>query len=436
MTRDLRQLTVATAGTLAVLMASVALAAHAQKDPAHAATSEAHAGKAWLGCRIGPVPTPVDKQLGLGGKGAIILNVAVDSPADKAGLERYDVVVAIGDQTVASPDALIRSIGKRAPGAVVDLSLMRKGELTKVKVTLAAPTPSGSETYKYDELPDAYVDDRVGVRGRILKKGPKGWEIEDLGDVTGRLDLDEFLVPGRRHGRLWLDRDRGKVTKFHARVTRDGKTIEVVGDGDGKITVTRSPGRDGSDVSVKSYESPLKLKAEDPEAYGIFREATDGQRRTVRLPKPPMARPQDKGYVERYRDWLERLYENLPSFDDRDLTELYRQKRDAWSKHLDAWSKQLHEELEQAKRDLLKDLEAEFDKRLKDMGGEGSETADPPGAAQQHVPALRFDIAADGKVTVHITKPQGAVTMEFKDMDDLRAKRPDLHARCMELQQP
>lgn len=454
MTRDTRHLVTKTAATLAVLMGSVAVAAQAQKDAPVKAAQEPASAKAWLGCRIGPVPSAVDKQLGLGGKGAIILNVAVDSPADKVGLERYDVVVAVDDKTVASPDALIRSIAKRSPKTVVDLSVMRKGELMKMKVTLAAPPAPGSETYKHDELPDAYVDDRMGVRGHILKKGPKGWEVEDLGELDDKLDLDGLLAPGKRHGRLWFDRDDDKVVKFHARVSGEGKTIEVVGDESGKITVTRRPGKDGADVSMVTYDDPAKLKAEDPEAYDIYREAVAGHKRP-RHPladRPKLRHPSYKDLFERYRDRLKayghRALERVPDFElgdlpnltERELREMNRRLAELNRKLADQWQKrdQLWQRVDPDKyQKMMEEFRAELERALKDavkrLPSQPGPAAVAPGEVSE---PLRFEVDLDGKVTVHITKPEGSVTLEFRDLAALKEKRPDLFSRYKELEKP
>src|SRR5439155_17068337 len=50
--------------------------------------------RAWLGIQFGPVPEVLASHLQNDG-GAIVVNIARNSPADKAGLKRYDVILRI-----------------------------------------------------------------------------------------------------------------------------------------------------------------------------------------------------------------------------------------------------------------------------------------------------------------------------------------------------
>ena len=48
--------------------------------------------------------------------GALVQDVTPGSPADRAGVQVYDVIVGLDDQRVATDDQLIREVAGRAPG--------------------------------------------------------------------------------------------------------------------------------------------------------------------------------------------------------------------------------------------------------------------------------------------------------------------------------
>jgi S1-C subfamily serine protease len=70
--------------------------------------------------------------------GAVIRRVETGSPADRAGLENGDVVVAVNGRKIGSADALTQVIGGHRPGDSVTLEYQRGGMHHAAKVDLAA----------------------------------------------------------------------------------------------------------------------------------------------------------------------------------------------------------------------------------------------------------------------------------------------------------
>jgi len=68
--------------------------------------------------------------------GAWIAKVDPDSPADKAGLQDYDVIIAIDDQAVDNANDLTFKIAETIPGSQVDLTIMRDGKEKNVSVKI------------------------------------------------------------------------------------------------------------------------------------------------------------------------------------------------------------------------------------------------------------------------------------------------------------
>ena len=91
--------------------------------------------------RTGKAEYPViGAQVRTGGEpdadGATITEVMPDTPAERAGLEKDDVITAVDDQPVNDGIALIVAIRTHLPGETVEMSVVRGGEERVVQVEL------------------------------------------------------------------------------------------------------------------------------------------------------------------------------------------------------------------------------------------------------------------------------------------------------------
>jgi putative serine protease PepD len=82
----------------------------------------------YLGVTVEPAPDP--------GDGASIVEVHPGTPAEDAGLQPGDRVVAADGQPIDSPEELTGLIGSKQPGDEVELELVRDGEAQTITVTL------------------------------------------------------------------------------------------------------------------------------------------------------------------------------------------------------------------------------------------------------------------------------------------------------------
>jgi|688.fasta_scaffold280927_1 putative serine protease PepD len=73
-----------------------------------------------------------------GGVGAVVSEVASDSPAENAGLKVRDIILQVNDQPITGQGALIGTIRDATPGDEVEIVLERDGERITVKATLVA----------------------------------------------------------------------------------------------------------------------------------------------------------------------------------------------------------------------------------------------------------------------------------------------------------
>lgn len=108
--------------------------------------------RGYIGVALRDVDADLSRSLNLSvDEGALIQDITGGSPAERAGLRPYDVVVAFDGQSIASDDELIREISGRAPGSAVQLRVLRDGRQVPVIVKLAErPTRARSGALESD----------------------------------------------------------------------------------------------------------------------------------------------------------------------------------------------------------------------------------------------------------------------------------------------
>jgi serine protease Do len=103
-------------------------------------------------------------------KGAKINQVMDDSPAQKAGLAKGDIITKAGDKDITDPSSLSDAIGELKPGDEVQIQYLRDNKQKKVKVTLGEHK-SSARTFQYSVPP--FRDDMM----REFKfRGPQSWQ--------------------------------------------------------------------------------------------------------------------------------------------------------------------------------------------------------------------------------------------------------------------
>ena len=96
-----------------------------------------YVNRAWLGVQIQPVTAGIADSLGMKkAEGALVDQPQADSPAAKAGIQAGDVITAVNNKSVKGSRELAQTIGMMAPGTSVKLSLLHKGEVKTMSLTL------------------------------------------------------------------------------------------------------------------------------------------------------------------------------------------------------------------------------------------------------------------------------------------------------------
>ena len=251
----------------------------------------------WIGVLMSPVPGPLAAHIG--SDGMMIVNVVKGSPADEAGLEQYDVIVAFDDQKIDDMADLSSAVSDVEAGEQVQVVVIHDGQRRKASI---APTkrPSADEwEYKYEQPADETVDHSLNLRGHRLQMTPGGmWRMEELGpmhmvpeilekleglegleldlrdldmdDLDTTLDLSGQFLDDLPEGFVWYGdgKDDARV-EVRIEVDDDGNVTSIHRDADGKIHVERTDA-DGN-KSSDTYDAPEKFKKADPKSYDVYR---------------------------------------------------------------------------------------------------------------------------------------------------------------------
>jgi Do/DeqQ family serine protease len=95
-----------------------------------------------LGIVVLPIPSEEASSLGVKeGPGVVVYQVQSGSGADRAGLQRGDVITALNGQAVTDPNSFRNAIASTPPGSEVTLTLKRGGNERQLRATLGEFTP-------------------------------------------------------------------------------------------------------------------------------------------------------------------------------------------------------------------------------------------------------------------------------------------------------
>jgi serine protease Do len=93
--------------------------------------------RGWLGVSVRPLTAHLAEQAGLAEqRGVVVESVVQGSPAERAGVRKGDVIVAVAGQPVSGPPELTRRIAGTPPGTRVELGVVRDRKRTALTAEL------------------------------------------------------------------------------------------------------------------------------------------------------------------------------------------------------------------------------------------------------------------------------------------------------------
>lgn len=315
-----------TAGTVARGQQGVLLLGGA--DGSAEAKAEAAGGGYWIGVEAVPPEPALRAQLGLNkGEGLLVRSVVADSPAAKAGVKEFDVLVQAGDKRLNDIGDLTEVV-QAAKDQELELRLIRGGKPHTLKVTPSARPAAGTFDIRHPKPP--------GQEGDVIMR----WFKE--------------LIPGEGGGprALWFPQP-GVVLPpglevFAARLPDDMSiTITKKGNEPAKITVTQG---DQTWEASEDQLDKLPEKVRDQVAaylprvaLGVRHEARAAGKDADRQEKRDGGAAGIRPWVQRFElPWdapsQQRLEKQLQEFNER-----VRKEMDQVQKRIDEARKQMEE---------------------------------------------------------------------------------------------
>jgi serine protease Do len=116
------------------------------KEIAPQLKEKGHVTRGWLGVSIQELTPELSKSLGLKeNKGALVAQVFSGSPAEKAGIEQGDVIVAFDGKEIGDSKDLPRTVASTPVGKSVTVKVSRGGKLMAREVKLGKMEEKGAE---------------------------------------------------------------------------------------------------------------------------------------------------------------------------------------------------------------------------------------------------------------------------------------------------
>ncbi len=134
-------------------------------------------------------------------KGAEVVDVTKKSPAEKAGIEKGDIITKVGDKVINNPQELSEAIRSYKPDDKVDITVLRGNKTKKLTAELlkwndiTAIIRDSLFSQNYDHLNDLsfsyprqfnYKNSVPGFYFRSMKRSPSiGLQVQDTEDESG-----------------------------------------------------------------------------------------------------------------------------------------------------------------------------------------------------------------------------------------------------------
>jgi len=168
--------------------------------------------RGWLGVLIQEVTPELAQSFNLDKpRGALVGQVLPDSPAQAAGIQVGDIIVAFNGQPINQSRELPPLVGRIRPGASIPLTLIREGkeqaltikleelpEDAKQEKAIAVPPSKGRLGLTVTELPaDQRQDGAKGVWVKEVTEGPAASAGIRSGDIITRINNVEVTDPAQ-----------------------------------------------------------------------------------------------------------------------------------------------------------------------------------------------------------------------------------------------
>ncbi|MFN3313381.1 MAG: Do family serine endopeptidase [Hyphomonas sp.] len=114
-----------------------AIPAELAKEVTDTLVRDGRVSRGWLGVQIGDLTPEFAEALGIAdAKGALIADVTVGSPAERAGLRRNDIILSVNGQVVTDATSTTRVVGRLVANTSNKFDILRDGKPQSVNVVV------------------------------------------------------------------------------------------------------------------------------------------------------------------------------------------------------------------------------------------------------------------------------------------------------------
>jgi hypothetical protein len=200
---------------------------------------------AWLGISTDEACDVITSQLGLkSGEGLVVIYVEPNSPAAKAGLQKYDVLVGMGDQLLVHPLQLRKLVRRQNIGDSIKLEFYRAGKKQSATATLSKTT----------ERTDASEEMMHGFDAKIAQalRGEMNGIISHAGynKPSANVDLQKSMEQAREALHQALTRNANLTWVLGPGVTNlDALTLDGLNVGKGTTLTVKKNGNSAKSIA-------------------------------------------------------------------------------------------------------------------------------------------------------------------------------------------
>jgi serine protease Do len=194
-----------------------------------------HVSRGYIGVSLRDVDPDLQRSLGLTTTdGALVQDVTVGSPGQRAGVRAYDLIVAVDGKPVSGNDQLIQLIATRQPGTIAALQILRDNHPMNISVKLAERPEREKPLARDDSSVPVSRGPSIGLTVRDLDRDfaqrfhlPNGME----GVVISRVEpmspaFDADLERG--HVLLEINRHPVRSVEDYRRLTANAKLGDIL----------------------------------------------------------------------------------------------------------------------------------------------------------------------------------------------------------------
>ncbi len=165
--------------------------------------------RGWLGVTVQKVTPEIAESFGLSDRhGALVTDVTKDSPADRAGIQRGDIIVGYNGKKIEDMHELPRLVASTPVGTGVTLKIFREGKELELNVII-------EKLGKGIETPELVIEKVLGLRTKTMHPAiAEQFGIRDGGAVLvlGVIDNSPAERQNIQKGDVILEVNRKRVT--------------------------------------------------------------------------------------------------------------------------------------------------------------------------------------------------------------------------------